>query len=87
MGSSDSDADEEYGEATLDDGGRLTIPYQLREELDLVEGMEFRVVRKGNDVRLERKQSELVPSESGRSEAEWVGEAFHDAGEVTFGSR
>jgi AbrB family looped-hinge helix DNA binding protein len=84
MSSSDSNG-EEYGDATLNERGRLTIPKALRDELNLDDGTEFRVVREGTDIRLERKLPELAASESGRSEAEWQGEAFRDAGELTFG--
>lgn len=86
MSRTDSDG-EEYGEATLNERGRLTIPKALRDDLQLGDGTEFTVVRDGNDIRLERKLPDLTPVESGRSEDEWVGNAFRDAGELTFGGR
>jgi AbrB family looped-hinge helix DNA binding protein len=86
MSQTDSDG-EDYGEATLNERGRLTIPKGLRDELNLGDGSTFTVVRDGNDIRLERKLPELTPVESGKSDDEWVGEAFRDAGELTFGGR
>lgn len=78
---------EEYGEAEINDRGRLTIPKSLRDDLHLEAGTTFRVVREGTDIRLVRQLPELETLSSGRSEEEWDGEAFRDAGEATFGGR
>ena len=77
----------EYGEATLNDRGRLTIPKALREELQLGEGTTFTVVREGSDIRLVRQLPELHTLSSGRSKDEWGDETFRDAGDATFGGR
>lgn len=80
--SDDSEHGEEYGTAELNHRGRLTIPKQLREELQLEGGTEFVVVREGGDIRLVRKLPEL---ETLSRDDEWGEEAFRDAGEATFG--
>lgn len=85
--SEDVPRDAEYGEAEINDRGRLTIPKQLRDELQLDAGTTFTVVREGNDIRLVRELPELETLTSGKSREEWVGEAFRDAGEATFGGR
>lgn len=88
MGTTDDPSDgEEYGEAELNDRGRLTIPKALREDLRLKGGTTFTVVREGTDIRLVRQLPELETLSAGRSEDEWDGEAFRDAGEATFGGR
>ena len=75
---------EEYGTARLNQRGRLTIPKELREDLDLEGGTEFRVVRDGGDIRLERELPDLETLTRGD---EWGKEAFRDAGEATFRGR
>jgi AbrB family looped-hinge helix DNA binding protein len=87
MSSTDDAEGEEYGEAEINDRGRLTIPKELREDLQLDEGTTFRVVREGNDIRLVRQLPELQTLSSGKSHDEWGDEAFRDAGEGTFGGR
>ncbi len=87
MSSTDDAEGEEYGEAEINDRGRLTIPKELREDLQLDEGTTFRVVREGNDIRLVRQLPELQTLSSGKSRDEWGDEAFRDAGEGTFGGR
>ena len=72
----------EYGTVRIDHRGRVTIPIELRDELDLEEGAEFRVVRDGSDIRLVRELPELETLTRG---TEWGDEAFRDAGEATFG--
>jgi AbrB family looped-hinge helix DNA binding protein len=81
---SDDSADEEYGTARLNHRGRLTIPKTLRDDLNLEDGTEFRVVREGGDIRLVRELPDLETVTRGE---EWGAEAFRDAGEATFGGR
>jgi AbrB family looped-hinge helix DNA binding protein len=83
MGTSDETRDaSEYGTAELNDRGRLTIPKELREDLQLEGGTEFAVVREGGDIRLMRQ---LPALETLTRDEEWGEEAFRDAGEATFG--
>lgn len=84
MSESDDPADEEYGTARLNHRGRLTIPKALRDDLNLEDGTEFRVVREGGDIRLVRELPDLETVTRGK---EWGPEAFRDAGEATFGGR
>lgn len=85
MGSSDTaEGGQEYGTAELNERGRLTIPKDLREDLQLAGGTEFVVIREGGDIRLIRKLPELETLTRGE---EWGEEAFRDAGEGTFGGR
>ena len=72
----------EYGTAELNDRGRLTIPKELRKDLQLEDGTEFAVVREGGDIRLIRQ---LPALETLTRDEEWGEEAFRDAGEATFG--
>ena len=82
MGTSDNYRDaSEYGTAELNNRGRLTIPKELREDLQLEGGTEFVVVREGGDIRLVRQLPDL---ETLTRDEEWGGEAFRDAGEATF---
>jgi AbrB family looped-hinge helix DNA binding protein len=57
MGTTDDGAEsrEDYGTAEINDRGRLTIPKQLREDLQIAGGTEFEVVREGGDIRLIRR--------------------------------
>ena len=87
MSSTEDQGDEEYGEARINDRGRLTIPKELRDELQLDAGTSFTVVREGNDIRLVRDLPELQTLSSGKSRDEWDENAFRDAGESTFGDR
>jgi len=82
MSQSDDDA---YGEATVNDRGRLTIPKTLRKDLQIDAGTTFRVVRDGTDVRLVRELPDLETLSTGKSDEDWEGVAFRDAGEATFG--
>lgn len=84
---SDSTSGEEYGEAEINDRGRLTIPKELRDELQIEDGTTFTVIREGGDIRLVRQLPELQTLSSGRSRDEWGEDAFRDAGEATFGGR
>ncbi|WP_049928412.1 AbrB/MazE/SpoVT family DNA-binding domain-containing protein [Halopiger goleimassiliensis] len=81
---SGSENQEEYGTAQLNHRGRLTIPKALRDDLNLEDGTEFRVVREGGDIRLVR---ELPDLETVTRDEEWGSEAFRDAGDSTFGGR
>lgn len=87
MGSTDGSDGEEYGEATINERGRLTIPKPLREELHLDDGATFKVIREGGDIRLVRQLPELHTLSSEKSTEEWRENAFRDAGEATFGGR
>ena len=78
---------EEYGEAEVNDRGRLTIPKALRDDLHIEGGTTFTVVREGGSIRLVRQLPELRTLSSGRSRDEWDEDAFRDAGEATFGGR
>jgi AbrB family looped-hinge helix DNA binding protein len=78
-----SEAEKNYGTAQLNDRGRLTIPKQLRDDLQLDAGTEFKVVREGGDIHLVRQLPELETLTRG---GDWGDEAFRDAGEATFGS-
>ena len=82
MGTTDESGEaSEYGTAELNDRGRLTIPKELREDLQLEGGTEFAVVREGGDIRLMRQ---LPALETLTRDEEWGEEAFRDAGEATF---
>jgi AbrB family looped-hinge helix DNA binding protein len=87
MSSKGEGDDREYGDAEINHRGRLTIPKELRDELNLDAGTTFTVVRDGNDIRLVRQLPELETLSSGKSDDEWGDEAFRDAGEGTFGGR
>ncbi len=76
---------EEYGEAEINDRGRLTIPKPLRDDLGIEGGTAFTVVREGNTIRLVRQLPELQTVSTGRSREEWGDDAFRDAGRATFG--
>ncbi|SDR31886.1 AbrB/MazE/SpoVT family DNA-binding domain-containing protein [Natronobacterium texcoconense] len=84
MSTSEDHTDEEYGTARLNHRGRLTIPKELRDDLNLEDGTEFRVVRDGGNIRLVRELPEL---ETLTRDEEWGEEAFRDAGDATFGGR
>ena len=78
---------QEYGEAEINDRGRLTIPKALRDDLRLDGGTRFTVLRDGTEIRLVRQLPELETVSSGKSRDEWGEDAFRDAGEATFGGR
>lgn len=82
-----SDEGDTYGEAEVNDRGRLTIPKELRDELQIEGGTTFTVVREGSDIRLVRNLPKLQTLSSGRSREEWDEDAFRDAGDATFGGR
>ncbi|WP_082677753.1 AbrB/MazE/SpoVT family DNA-binding domain-containing protein [Haloferax sp. Q22] len=79
--------DDEYGDVTIDERGRLTIPHALRDELHIDGGTTFKVIREGSDIRLVRQLPDLQTLTTGNSDAEWGDKAFRDAGEATFGDR
>lgn len=84
MSEADDRQDEEYGTARINHRGRLTIPKELRDDLNLEDGTEFRVVRDGGDIRLVRELPELETLTRG---GKWGDEAFRDAGDATFGGQ
>jgi AbrB family looped-hinge helix DNA binding protein len=84
MGTTDENSREEYGTAELNHRGRLTIPKQLRDDLNLDDGTTFTVIREAGDIRLVRELPEL---ETLTRDEEWGDEAFRDAGEATFGGK
>lgn len=83
--SSHSDDHDAAGTTQLNDRGRLTIPKAVREKLQLDAGDEFDVVIEDGDIRLVRVLPELETITTGKTDEEWEGVAFHDAGEATFG--
>ncbi|WP_136689659.1 AbrB/MazE/SpoVT family DNA-binding domain-containing protein [Halorhabdus amylolytica] len=87
MSSTEDSPAEEYGSVEINDRGRLTIPKELREALQIDAGTEFTVVREGGDIRLVRDLPELQTLTAGKSDEEWAEDAFRDAGEATFGGR
>lgn len=87
MSATDEANGEEYGEAEINDRGRLTIPKDLRDDLHLEGGTTFTVVREGNDIRLIRQLPELQTLSAEKTREEWREKAFRDTGEATFGGR
>jgi AbrB family looped-hinge helix DNA binding protein len=85
MSGSTDEGDTEYGEAEINDRGRLTIPKALREDLNIEGGTTFTVVRQGNTIQLVRQLPGLQTVSTGRDRNEWGTEAFRDAGRATFG--
>lgn len=85
--SDDSPTEDSYGEAQINDRGRLTIPKALREDLQIEPGARFTVVRDGGDIRLVRNLPELRTLSSGKSREDWGSKAFRDAGTATFGGQ
>ncbi|MEY7849851.1 AbrB/MazE/SpoVT family DNA-binding domain-containing protein [Natrarchaeobius sp. A-rgal3] len=83
----DPSGEEEYGEAKINERGRLTIPKALRDDLRIEDGTTFTVIREGTSIRLVRQLPELQTVSSGKDRDEWGEEAFRDAGEATFGGR
>ncbi|ELY53616.1 hypothetical protein C493_13908 [Natronolimnohabitans innermongolicus JCM 12255] len=65
----------------------MTIPKELRDDLQIEEGTTFTVVREGSDIRLVRNLPELQTLSAGKSREEWGEKAFRDAGDATFGGR
>lgn len=70
--------------ATVDDRGRITLPKQLREKLQLQAGEILVVSEEQGVIHLTRK---VHPPEKIKSRREWGKEAFLDAGEATFGAK
>ncbi|AKH97388.1 AbrB/MazE/SpoVT family DNA-binding domain-containing protein [Halanaeroarchaeum sulfurireducens] len=87
MSGTDEATTEEYGPVEINDRGRLTIPKELREKLQIEGGTEFTLVRDGGEIRLIRQLPELQTLTTDKSEEEWANEAFRDAGEATFGGQ
>ena len=82
-----SDEGKTYGEANVNERGRLTIPKELRDDLQIDDGTTFIVIKEGPDIRLVRDLPELQTLSSGRTREEWCEDAFRDAGDATFGDR
>jgi len=70
--------------AEIDDRGRITIPREFRERLQIRPGDEFTVEEDEGVLLLRRKTR---PTRKIRSSRNWDREAFLDAGEATFGGR
>lgn len=70
--------------ATVDDRGRITLPKQLREKLQLHSGDELVIKEEQGIIHISRK---FQPPEKIKSKRKWGEEAFLDAGEATFGER
>ncbi len=70
--------------AEVDDRGRITIPREFRERLQIRPGDEFRVEEDEGVLLLRRKTRATRKIRSSRN---WGREAFLDAGEATFGGR
>ncbi|MFB6296409.1 MAG: AbrB/MazE/SpoVT family DNA-binding domain-containing protein [Halobacteriales archaeon] len=83
----DAATEDTYGEAEINDRGRLTIPKALRDDLQIEGGTRFTVIREGGDIRLVRQLPELQTLSSGKSRDEWGEETFRDAGTATFGGQ
>ena len=75
----------EYGEAEINERGRLTIPKSLRDDLNIEGGTTFTVVRQGKTIRLVRQLPGLQTVSTGRDRDEWGEDTFRDAGRTTFG--
>lgn len=63
-------------EAVLDKTGRVVIPHQIRENLNLSEGTELEVLVHGSDIILRVIQKETLNLENGMYlvNSSWVGE-------------
>jgi len=70
--------------AEIDSRGRITIPREFRERLQIRPGDEFRVEEEQGVLLLHRKTKATRKIRSSRN---WGREAFLDAGEATFGGR
>lgn len=71
------------GTVEIDDRGRITIPKELRDRLQLGPGDDLVVEIQDGEIRLAREDDGLRTVSTG---GEWE-EAFFDAGEGTFGGR
>lgn len=69
------------GTVEIDDRGRITIPKELRNRLQLDPGDELAVELTDGEIRLGRTEGGL---QTVSTDGEWE-EAFYDAGEATFG--
>lgn len=67
---------------SLDSEGRVTIPKEIRDRLQLEEGAEFKVETEGNTIKLHYGRLEI---QRVRADRDWGDEAFPDAGEALFG--
>jgi bifunctional DNA-binding transcriptional regulator/antitoxin component of YhaV-PrlF toxin-antitoxin module len=83
----DTSDSQRYGEVDIDERGRLTLPKELREELQIDGGTVFGVLQDGPNILLTRRDYDLETLRSKKSNQEWRNDAFRDAGEGTFGGR
>ncbi|NIQ06093.1 MAG: AbrB/MazE/SpoVT family DNA-binding domain-containing protein [Candidatus Korarchaeota archaeon] len=68
----------------VDDRGRITLPKQLREELQLHPGEELVIREEKGVIHIFRQ---FQPPKKIHSKRKWGKEAFLDAGEATFGEK
>ncbi len=66
----------------VDERGRITIPKELRDRLQIRPGDEFRMEEDEGMLLLRRQRR---PTQKARRGKRWGSEAFLDAGEATFG--
>lgn len=64
-------------EAVLDKTGRVVIPFQVRENLNLTAGVELEVLVHGSDIILRVKRQDTIKEENGMYlvHSEWIGES------------
>ncbi|WP_231185488.1 AbrB/MazE/SpoVT family DNA-binding domain-containing protein [Haladaptatus sp. DYF46] len=70
------------GEVEMDGRGRITIPKEVRKRLGMRPGDTFEFTTDDGDIHLHPKREGIVTIRRGE---DWGDEAFHDAGEATFG--
>jgi AbrB family looped-hinge helix DNA binding protein len=66
----------------VDERGRITIPKEFRDRLQIRPGDEFRMEEDEGMLLLRRQRR---PTQKARRGRRWGSEAFLDAGEATFG--
>ncbi|MDX1960179.1 MAG: AbrB/MazE/SpoVT family DNA-binding domain-containing protein [Leptospiraceae bacterium] len=77
-------------EAVLDRTGRIVIPHQVRENLNLLPGDELEVLVHGLDIVLRVKRKEQIKEENGMYlvKSEWEGETdIHKILQKTYSDR
>lgn len=75
--------DAEHTTVIMDDRGRITLPRQIRNRLQLSEGDDFDIDLEDGEIHLRPTRPPFEPITSGKTE--WGSEAFMDAGEALFG--